>query len=243
MTTARTVQEVIKTALRKIGEYDSGETVSDGDMQTGLDAFQDLISEWAADGVLIPSITTDSLTLVIGQVTYTLGENGSPDLSTVRPERITGAYVQDSSGYDYHVQIIGERAYRAIRDKDLAGGSRPDNAWYNATAPNGTLEVWPAPANAETMYLTGEKPITEPSTLTQNLLDDLSIPRNYANPIIYNLSVHLAPEFGSEPTQTIIGLAGSGLNKIRGLNAARRAQPAQLEIAPQPRGRQTILSF
>ena len=53
---ARTVRQIIQKAYQKISVYASGETISADDMNDGLLSFQDMVAEWAGDGMLIPSV-------------------------------------------------------------------------------------------------------------------------------------------------------------------------------------------
>lgn len=239
MATDRTVRQLIEAALRKAGVAVPGETIAGDDIQTALEEFQDLLAEWGTAGLLVPFSTWEAITLVIGQANYTVGENGSPDLNTVRPEEIMGAFVRDASDYDHPVVIIGQEQYRSFTDKDNAT-SRPTALWYNPTAPNGTVYVVPAPASAEDLYICGLKPLEEPSELTDNLLDDLSIPRNYYNPLKWTLCVELCPEYGREPTMTMMKRAMEGIDTIKRMNAARRQEPVQLDVAALGSGRYNI---
>jgi len=227
MAIARTVREVIEGALRKIGAIAAGETPTAEDMAAGLSVLQDLLAEWSDGGLVVPSTVLEAITLVIGQNSYTVGQNGVPSLNTVRPEQITEAFVK-SGGYDYPVTIIGEKAYQGFLNKTTQG--RPDKLWYNATAPNGTIYVYYTPDTGYELWISSIKPFTEPTALAENLLNTTGIPRNYHNPLVWNLAVDLAPEFGLEASPTAIARAVQGYSMIVSLNAARRVQPAYLEI-------------
>ena len=227
MAVARTVREVIEGSLRKIGAIAAGETPTAEDMAVGLIVLQDLLAEWSDGGLVVPCTVLEAITLVIGQNSYTVGQNGVPSLNTVRPEQIIEAFVK-SGGYDYPVTIIGEKAYQGFLNKTTQG--RPERLWYNATAPNGTIYVYYTPDTADQLWISSIKPFTEPTGLAENLLNTTGIPRNYHNPLIWNLAVDLAPEFGLEASPTIIARAIQGYSMIVSLNAARRVQPAYLEI-------------
>jgi len=228
MATVRTVQEAINRAYGKINISAVGEAIPAEDQAIAVDCFQDMIAEWAIDNLLIPFSTLENFTLVVGQVSYTIGETAGADLDTVRPERINSAFIRVDN-QDYPVDIIGERAYNAISLKATAG--RPDNLFYNPTAPNGTAKVYPTPNAAEVLYFTGEKPITEPTTVTADMFVTLGYPRNYHNVIIYNLAIELAPEYGKTPAESVIVKAEIGKRKLISLNAARTHEPARSELA------------
>jgi len=235
MATARTVTQLLQSALKVLGVYAPGETPAAEDLATAKMALQDLLAEWSDGGLVVPSIVWEAITLVVDQNSYTVGENGSPDLSTVRPEQIIGAFVRDSSNYDYPVTIIGERAYRVITAKSGSSG-RPDKLWYNPTAPNGTIYVYLKPSSTDSLYICSIKPFKEPSSLTESLLNTTEIPRNYHNALKWNLALELCAEFGKIPSALMLMRSGQTYNKIISLNAARRVQPAEIEIAGQGKG-------
>jgi hypothetical protein len=241
MATARTVTQVIQAALRRIAVLDPGVTVDTNDTTTGLEAFQDLISELASEDMMIPSIAIESFDLVADQASYTIGEDGTPDKSTRRPEDIVGAYIRDSSDYDYPVDIVGEADYRQYRDKSLSG--RPDKLWYNPTVPNGTIYLWQVPDTVETLYIQSYKPLTDPAQLSDELEDDTLIPRNYHNYLKYALAVEIAPEYGIAPPAWMVGKSIELKSKIMSKNAGRRVKPVPLEISRVPGGyRRNILT-
>jgi len=227
MAVARTVREVIESALRKSGAIAAGETPTAEDMAAGLSVLQDLLAEWVSGGLSIPVTHLQTITLVIARNSYTVGENGAPDLNTVRPEQIPEAFVK-AGGYDYPIEIIGERAYQSFFNKTTPG--RPEYLWYKPSSPNGTIYVYPTPDTADELWILSIKPFAEPENLTDELLDNLSIPRNYHNPLVWNLAVDLAPEFGLEASPTAVARAVQGYSMIVSLNAARRVQPVSLEI-------------
>ena len=227
MAVARTVREVIEGALRKTGAIAAGETPTAEDMAAGLSGLQDLLAEWSDGGLVVPCTVSEVITLVIGQSSYTVGEFAGADLATVRPEQIIEAFVK-SGGHDYPVEIIGEKAYQGILNKSNQG--RPDKLWYNATAPNGTIYVYYTPDAGDALWISSIKPFTEPTALAEELLDTTGIPRNYHNPLVWNLALDLAPEFGLEASPTAVARAVQGYSMIVSLNAARRVQPAYLEL-------------
>ena len=247
MATARTVTQVIQSSLRKLGVLAAGETVNDNDTSTGLEALQDIVSELGMKNITIPSTSDESITLVSEQSEYTIGDAlespaDQPDLDTTRPEQIISAYIRDSSGYDYPVEIFSKAQYDSILDKDLAG--RPSALYYNPTAPYGTAYLWTVPDTEETLHFVSFKPLTDPASLSEDLLITTGIPRGYHNVLKWILVCDLAPEYGIQPTQFMILRREEGKNAIEVLNMANRIAPVNLEITQaQSIQRRTILSF
>ena len=241
MAVARSVTELIQAALRVLVALAAGETVNPDDTQTGLLVFQDLVAELSGENLFIPSTTSEDITLVSAQASYTVGEDGTPDLSTPRPDTIKRAFVRDSSNYDNVVDVISEREYNLIFDKTIS--ERPRCLWYNPTTPNGTVNVWPVPSTAESLYIVSEKPITEATTINDDLRDDLGIPRYYHNPLKWMLVEEIASEYGIEPSNTVLRRAREGKNKIISLNAANRVQPTRLEFGREVSNKQSTIYY
>lgn len=237
---ARTVRELIDRALRLIGALAVGETPSAADTAIALKVLQDLLAE-KSGSLFVPVVVTEAVTLVANQASYTVGEYGTPDLATPRPEQIVNAWVR-SGGYDRTIKIIDERNYSAIPDKSATGS--PDRLWYNPTAPNGTLYPYPVPDAADTLYIVSAKALQEPSTLTQNMLDVVGIPRNYHRALAYMLAVDLAPEYGAEPSPVVIATAINSESLLVSLNLARTISPVIIEVGTENiSGKGSILNF
>jgi len=240
MATARTVLQLIESALRIIGVYSQGESLSADDSSTALICLQDLLAEHAGD-ISVPIVVQEAITLVNAQNSYTVGENGSPDLNSQRPDQIVDVWVR-ASNYDYPVRIIGESAYNSIVSKTTTG--RPELLWYNPTAPNGTIYVYPTPTTVESLYISSIKSLPEPTALTENLLNTVGIARNYHNPLKWLLVLELSEEYGMSPTPFMVMKGAMARNKIAGLNAARKAQPSVIEVGTKAsRSSGTILSY
>ena len=223
MATERTVQQAINRAFGKLGIFAVGEPIPPEDNAIALICFQDMIAEWASDNLLIPFNTLENFTLVVGTVSYTVGETAGATLDTVRPENIDSAFIREDN-QDYDVEIIGEQTYNNLALKSTSG--RPDNLYYNPTVPNGTIKLYPVPSTAAELYFSSEKPPTEPTTMIANMMTSLGYPRNYHNIIMYNLAIELAPEYGKTPAESVIVKAEIGKRKLISLNAARRHEPA-----------------
>lgn len=228
MATARTVRELIDGALRIIGAYEVGETSAAADTTRALQVLQDILAE-EPGSLMVPYLIQEKIDMVSAQSSYTVGENGSPDLNTQRPEQILSAFIRTSGGYDHFVQVFGEKHYALIPDKDSPG--RPENIWYNPTVPNGTIYCYPTPNNStDDLYINSLKTLSEPTSLTSNLLNTVSIPRNYHNPLKWMLALELCEEYGKTPTVLMVKKDEDARQNIITLNAARMAQPAILEI-------------
>ncbi len=229
---SRTVLEVITAAYRRNGVYEVGESLSAAEASDGLLAMQDMIAEWAAEGITVPVIVEDSVVLTIGQVEYTIGQSGSPDIETLRPEQITRAFIR-SDTFDYVVSIIGEAAYARLRDKSGIGSVRPRYLWYNPTVPNGTIFLYREVTATDTLFISSLKPFVDNTSLTDDMTVELGIPRAYQAPITNNLAIELGMENGIDPSPALVARAMEGKKNIKSLAIAQSVQGAVIEFARQ----------
>lgn len=225
MPTARTATHLIDGALALNAIFPRGGTPDANFRTDALTALQDLLAE-----LEIPWSTWEAITLVVGQESYTVGENGSPDLDTVRPNQITGAFVRNASNRDYPVGIIDEGQYKLEVDKGTAN-SRPKQLWYNPTSPNGTVYTIPAPAAIESLYICSDKPMAEPATIDTDILNTTLIPRAIYNDLKWILAEEIAPRYGKVPSRKVEKRADEGRDNILRIDAIRKAGVTQLDLA------------
>lgn len=225
--TTRTVRNIIDQALSLIGVYSIGQTTSNEDTNLGLITLQDLIASFNHDYLLIPFETEDTHTLTASQSNYTIGTSGSPDINTVRPDSIKDAFVR-SSNTDYNLRIISGDDYRRISLKSTA--SIPEYLYYNPTIENGTIYLYPAPSSNDVLHLTSVKTFIEPTVLTNDIVTDLGIPRDYANALKFILAEELMIHYGVE-NERIARKAALYKTRLRSINFGR--QIAEVVIEPR----------
>lgn len=199
---SETAQTLIKAALRAIGSIATGETPTADELEDGLEAMQLMLRNWSARGIRLYFTTTESVSLT-GAESYTWGSGGT--ITTARPVQIHGAYTSENI-----VEVIDEAKYRRLV---VAGYSGPvAYLWYQPQYPLAYLFPWPL--DSSTLYVHSTKELTEPSAITSTI----AFPPAYDDAIKWNLAVRLAPEYGKEPSQTVMSLAASTLQAIETLN-------------------------
>jgi len=216
--------DVIRAALRAMGVLAAGETMPSADGETGLEAMQMIVGSWAAEGLMVPYETEEALDLTAGTASYTIGSGETWD--SIKPERVLGAFVRDSSGYDYPVRVVSEPEYRAHTDKTMQ--SRPYELYYRPGNTTGTVYLYPTPDDStEDLYLVSLKTLTEPTGLTTTL----AMPRPWDAALKWALVAELAPEYGVQLDQVMASRAISTKRAVKRLTAAQRQAPATLEVA------------
>jgi hypothetical protein len=216
------VQDVFKMAMSKIGAIAIDETPTTGEYALCLANANIMLASWSAHSLMLRGNTLESLALTASKASYTIGVGG--DFNTSKPTTIEGAYIRDSGGTDYPMDIVEQDIYDSYPDKAIGGG-RPETLYYDAglsqqTSPTlGTLYLYPMPSSGYTIYLRSDKYLTA----FVNLTDDITFEPAYEEALVYNLAVRIYRDFHQDPGHNIppevLGLAKSSLQTIRQMNA------------------------
>lgn len=189
-----TTQEILNSAFRKIGILGRGEVLSAEDSQDAKLALNLMLASWSIRQIAVLVTILDSLTLVAGQRVYTIGMSGTPDFATTRPKQILNASLKDLTDNVFTpIDIISEDQYLLYGDREVVPG-RTNKLYYERTMPNGTITLYWIPDKAYQLDIYSQKPFTEITDLDAAFdLDEA-----YLEPIIYNLAVRLAPDYGRD---------------------------------------------
>ena len=231
------VSDIIHSALRKIGAVSAGEVVEPDEQQDALEALQVMLRSWSAEKLNVFSSVHEDFTLVAGTEEYTWGVGGT--INTLRPNQVTGVSIVDSSGVTHPVSIIDESKYRLISTKDTS--SRPYNLFPRYTYPYVIITLYPVPPDAETLKLESLKPFTESSSFS-SVSDTLAIPTHYEEPIIYNLAVRCAPEYGKAIPASVAAIALDSYNRLTTRNAGNQVESIGIDLPVRSSGKYSINS-
>lgn len=231
------VSDLIKSSMRKVGILSAGEVPTTDTYAALLEALQVMLRQWAQKRILVFASVKESFALVPTQSLYTWGTGGN--ITTTRPHQILGGFVRDSSSIDHPVGIISDGQYRNISSKATAG--RPEYLFYHPLYPLGSIYVYPTPQDAETMWIESLKPFTETSSFSA-VTDTLAFPSNYEEPLVYNLALRIAPEYGVQMSAEAVKVATDSLDALIILNASNQVEPISLSLPISGRGGYNILS-
>ncbi|MEE9529090.1 MAG: hypothetical protein V3V88_03470 [Dehalococcoidia bacterium] len=207
-----TAKELIRQSLLTVEAAGYSDVLADDDQRIvdGLESLNNLISSLNAEGLMIPSITKVSHTLVAGTNNYTIGTGA--DIDTTRPMSISSAFIRDSSSYDHHVDIKAIEEYARISAKTTQG--RPDRLYYNPAYSLGKIYLYFTPDTAEDLHMDLIVPLAEISAVG----DTLDLPREYKRMLIYNLAIDIAPQFDIEDMSIIVRIANESKRFVKRLN-------------------------
>jgi len=210
-----TPNELIESALMKIGVLGVGESATGDQVSHALRALNAMLKRWQQDNLAALATTRETFSLTAGTAEYTIGSSG--DFDTTRPVSIEGAYLTDST-ISYPLDLISLRDYREIEDKDTE--SIPTAMVYIPENPLGILIFWPVPDTGYTLNLHSIKPFAD--ITVADIGTDMSLPEGWDEALIYNLATRLGEDYGVPPAASIFARAADDLDAIKRNNMARR---------------------
>ena len=215
-----TASEIITASYRKNGIT----SPTTQQLTDGLQDLQNMLSSWSAKGLVVPFYTTENFTLTIGQADYTIGATG--DLTTVRPLRITDAFIRISN-YDYPVDVnLTKSEFNRIAQKDTEG--RPRCLYYDPQYPDGKIRFNYEADVAYDFHLVSEKPLVNPTATTTTF--SISLEANLA--MVYNLAILLSHDSDNQLSPDVIATAIESKETLESINAVDKLRdPVTLDSA------------
>ena len=183
-----TALDSIKRAMRLIGVYAVGESLSSDEANDGLTALNAMLDSFANDKQVIYAPTLDTIAWAPSQPSYTIGPSGT--VVSDRPVTLLTSCYFDWGGVSYPLTPITVDEYNQITLKSQAQ-EIPEFIWCNPTYPNSTITLWPTPTASISVKVWSNKILLNIPDLT-TVID---LPPGYRDFIDYNLAERLAPEF------------------------------------------------
>jgi hypothetical protein len=196
-----TAQELINKALQTIGVISSGESPSTEESNDGLVTLNGLLASWSAQALPIYQIVRETVSMT-GAGSYTL---------VTRPVKIKSAvFVNDGV----------ETPYALVGAEDWASYTRNRVLYHDGGYPTGIIRLRPDPT-AGTLELYSYQELTALGALSTTI----ALPPGYERALQFNLALDLAPEYGHQINEGLIGLANDSKLAIQGLNQAVLGAP------------------
>lgn len=177
-----TAGDLITAAFNKVGVYNptANQTAS------ALISLNNLVSSWVTE-YLRPAAIRESFTLTSGDAEYTIGPSGDKD--TVRPMRIENAYLTDSAGHSWPIEVINAKDWNDVGYK--ATEAKPERVYFIPQETTAKIIFECEPNEAYTFYYEAWQPITEFTDTTT----ETTLPVEYKEAVVYNLAVSLAEDW------------------------------------------------
>ncbi len=200
-----TALSIITKALQKAGVLFKSEPPSADEASDALDSLNDMLASWSNESLLIYERVTESFNLSSGTAQYQIGVGQT--FNTAHLIFIAEAHIR-LGVTDYPVAIISDEIYQSLPDK-LITTSIPYYLNYTNGYPVATINLYPIPSSALTLFLTSQKQL---QTLT--LSTAISLPPGWERALIYNLAVELAPEYGQKVDEMLYKIANDSKGAI-----------------------------
>lgn len=206
-----TAAEIIENALRKIGVIASGEDPSSAEQADGLTALNQLIESLSNENMLIFDDNEETFVLTASDGEYTMGSSG--DFNTTWPIKITDARLKitsQSPNYELPIAILSLDEWKQIVQKNTSS-SLVTALYVDYAYPLANLKLWPVPTVGESLILNSQKLITSFATAGTTV----SLPPGWNRFLEYQLAVDIAPEYGTEASQTVQRIALESKNALK----------------------------
>jgi hypothetical protein len=210
---ATTANDQINGALRLLGVLAEGETPSAATSQDALAALNQMIDSWSTERLAVFSTQDQVFSWPPGVYERTLGPTGN--FVGNRPILVDDStYFKDpASGISYGLKLINQQQYNGIAVKTVTS-TYPQVMWVNMTFPDITMTVYPVPTKVLEFHIVSVQELTNPA----NLSTTLAFPPGYLRAFRYCLACELAPEFGVEPSPTVMRVAMTSKRNLKRIN-------------------------
>lgn len=211
--------DLISSSMRLIGALASGETPTNSEAQDSLLCLNQMLDSWAADRLMVFTITIDEFALVPGQQVYTYGAGGN--FNAARPARIDRVSIVSLTNPDQPLELpidyLTDLDWQQYPIKNIQT-TLPQAVYDDQAFPLRNISFWPIPTivvNTRFYHWTQLLSFA-------NLTTDNSYPPGYIEALRYNLALRLMAEFpgGYDPimSQTTAALAVESLARVKSIN-------------------------
>lgn len=181
-----TRNQIIESALRKLGVLAEGQTPSTQNYSDGMMALNAVIAQLRAVGMPLWARSEYTFTPTTG--TYTIGTGMT--LNTPFPVKLLQAFRTETNA-KIPLEVMAREDFNILPTTNTGS---PIKVNYQPFVNYGTVSFWPVPTstNTATVTLVYQRPYQYFTTSTETM----DFPEEWYNAIIYNLAVRLAPEWG-----------------------------------------------
>jgi hypothetical protein len=181
-----TRNQLIESALRKLGVLAEGQTPSTQNYTDGAMALNTVVAQLRAIGM--PLWARSEYTFTPTTNTYNIGTGLT--LDTQFPVKLLQAF-RTETGAKIPMDLVAREDFNILPANSTGS---PIKVNYQPYVNYGVVSLWPTPAssNTSTVTLVYQRPFQYFTASTETM----DFPEEWYNAIIYNLAVRLAPEWG-----------------------------------------------
>lgn len=211
--------DLISSSMRLIGALASGETPTSSEASDSLTVLNQMLDSFAADRLMVFTITIAEFALVPGQQVYTYGVGG--DFNAARPPRIDRVSIvsltNPSQPLELPIDYLTDLDWQQYPIKNIQT-TLPQAVYDDGAFPLRNISFWPIPTVIVNTRFYNWTQLTSYATLTT----DNNYPPGYIEMLRYNLALRLMAEFpgGYDPimSQTTAALAVESLARVKSMN-------------------------
>lgn len=204
---------IANAAAQFLGVIDSGEGLSTQQVLDILAATNNWLDNLSSEGLFAVADLVTTFPTVAATQTYTIGAGQTINLA--RPVRIVAAAARLTSGPGNPVEVVNEKAWAAIEDRQ-AQSWMVRKLFYDRGTPTGTIYLSPVPIGILTMEIHTWVALTQFADATTAI----TIPPGYLRFIELGVVQEVAAQFDmAVPASTLQNFADAAA-RVRALNAS-----------------------
>lgn len=206
--------ELINLALKQAGVLGVGQTATAEDLSDCFKLYNMMLAQWSRMRNIVYQLL-DVACVGTGAQTYTVGIGGNFDIP--RPSKLIGAYCRQLSNPGLQVDfpldlLMSQTDWGRVSPKAMT--SLPSLVYYDPQYPLGVLHVWPVPDSKYEIHIQCLADL--PRTVTS--FDDILMPPEYEEAIMYNLAGRLCIFYQIPLPQGLPQLASATMATLRAAN-------------------------
>lgn len=178
-----TRNEIIARAFRQLGQIEPGESPSAEQLAQGIEALNNMVQAWEADGIKLWRLTPVEITLADGDNDYSTPSD--PPIFDI----CDAFYRLDSE--DLPLRVVNYIEFLRIQDKEEVG----EPLWVALQGTDvPTLHVWPTPDSA----VAGKKIVLSAIIRGKDFdtaAGTADFPKHWINALTFGLALDLSPEY------------------------------------------------
>lgn len=210
-----TARDLINGSLRLLGVLAQGEAVNASEAQDALASLNSMIDSWSTESLSVMGVTERIVTLAAAQQVYTIGPGG--DIDIPRPTSITDFSVAYQNAPRDIYLPLEEMSLDQYSSIPVIGYESPIPLRYflNPGFEFYQLFMYPMPAAGTKLRFYASDVLSQIPNISQTLL----FAPGYERAFRYNLAIELAPEYGKDPTASVVATAQQSKDNVQRLNA------------------------
>ena|SRR5579864_7876426 len=211
--------DLISSSMRLIGALASGEVPTGAEASDALTVLNQMLDTWAAERLMVFTITIQEFPLTVNQQVYTYGTGGN--FNSPRPARIDRASIvslqNPAQPLELPIDYYTNWDWQQVPVKNIQT-TLPQAVYDDQAFPFRNLSFWPIPTVAVNTRLYVWTALSQYASLTT----DNTYPPGYLEALRYNLAVRLMAEMpgGFDPIMASVTqpLAVESLARVKSMN-------------------------